>query len=891
MKLGLSLKVVATVVPLVFAPLAMLAGLSFYTLKHAEQIRTTEVLRVALQNLASDVRGEIETSGRNLDFFANANDVRVYAGTKDEARRYNLLQPGFIDYLKAIRRAYPAYEELRLILPDGYEDTRVAAPDLPNLSEDESGTPLFRALKAMEGDDYSEILIHPDAHELRLLQARRLYALDVANDTRGKRDAFEGYLVLSRNLDFVQRILAELNRNIAGELLVVDAAGRVLAARDRGQLGKLLPTASMQRLQRVQQAEPSEDELVAPVFGGLYAVAVLPESVLSESAVALARALSFTAGGAVVLSSGLLLLLLGRLVVRPVKALTTATIEIGAERPVGRLPLEREDEIGALAGALDAMRTTLLERRQGLLEQNQLLAERSIQLESARDAAQAANRAKSAFLATMSHEIRTPMNGVLGMTELLLGTPLQARQRSYATTILQSGQNLLAIINDILDFSKIEEGKLALTIMPFSLGALCESVVDALSASAYGRGIELVCDLEPALFAQVEGDQIRLRQVLNNLLGNAIKFTDRGEVVLRGRAVRDQPPRIQLEICDTGIGIAADVLPHIFDPFYQVDGSATRRHGGTGLGLAIVRQLVDAMGGRISVQSREGVGTVVLLELPFDCPPAPLPVARGLALVICDSAGHRQAIQTALEAGGFEVQQALAEADPEALRAGLSRPPSLLVVERTTLQSMRRAFGAEPAGPTIIVLKRRLNAGDDANTWSNHPRTVLELPLRRREIERLLDNLGVAPSPQGALPAATAAGGGSAALVAHADMISQLMLVEMLSVLGFKCTTVRSGEELLTRYEQSLLATGPAHFRWVFMDGHMPDLDLSRVVSLLRGMAGKHAPAVLVGLGAASHPGLREACLAAGLDDYLEMPCSRAVLQSLIDRAAPKVAT
>lgn len=885
MTFGLSLKVVAIIVPLVFAPLAVLAGLSFYQLKQSERIRTHEVMRVALRNLATDIRIEIEASNRNLKFFADANDVRKYAGTKDEARRYNLLQPGFIDYLKGIRRAYPAYEELRLILPDGYEDTRVAPTHLPNLTEDESGTPLFRALKGMTGDGYTAIALHPDARELRLLQAQQVYALDTSLGLGLAQAEVAAYLVISRDLQFVQKIVGELNRNISGELLVVDETGRVLATRDRNRLGKLLAEDALQRLQRAPDAA---DELTVQLLPNLFAIAILPDSSFSAPALALARALLTTAGLAMIVTSFLLSLLLGRLVVRPMKRLTAATVEIGNERPTGVLPTARDDEIGALARALEFMRKTLLERRQGLQEQNRLLEERGAQLEFARDAAQAANRAKSAFLATMSHEIRTPMNGVLGMTELLLGTSLQARQRSYATTILQSGQNLLSIINDILDFSKIEEGKLSLHIAPFSPGELCEELIDALGATAFGRSIELICDLEPALFTPVEGDQARLRQVLINLVGNAIKFTDRGEVILRGRAVRDQFPSVRFEIIDTGIGIPADVLLHIFEPFYQVDGTASRRHGGTGLGLAIVRQLLDAMGGKISLQSEEGAGTRVTVELPFDCPPLPLPAPRGLALVGCESSGQSAAVQALLEARGYEVQRIAVEEDLQARRAAVAVPPALMVVEKRFLQAMRREFGAEPAGPRAIVLKRRLDAGDDGNTWSNHPRNVLELPLRRREVEYLLGGLETA-SPACA-DAASARECRTRVLVADGDMINQLVLVEMLSILGLHCTTASTAEDMLKRLEQSLLGDAPTGFGWILLDGQLADMDAHRVVGLIKAMEQRHGLAVgaaLIGLGSAARAQERAHCLEAGMDDFLDRPCSQVALESLLARWRP----
>ena len=548
-------------------------------------------------------------------------------------------------------------------------------------------------------------------------------------------------------------------------------------------------------------------------------------------------------------------------------------------------------------GAVVGVYTVFFDTTERALAEQALIT-RGQELSVAIAAAENANAAKSEFLANMSHEIRTPMNGVLGLTELLLETPLNDQQRSFLETVRRSGEGLLTIINDILDFSKIEAGKLEMETLDFDLYQSVEDVVQLLAPRAHEKGLELLARVDERLPAALRGDPFRFRQVLTNLLVNALKFTERGEVVVEVALSDDE--RLHVTVRDTGIGISAQACKRLFAPFVQADSSTTRRFGGTGLGLAISHHLVEMMGGRIGVHSVEGQGSSFWFNLPLHvATSAPLVAHPGVltgrrAIVVDDNRTNAEILHRHAVAGGMRCtsvngpEQALA-CLREALRDGDPFDVAILDMKMPGMDGLRLATeiraDAGLRGMPMLLVSSLDAAGSVVRAREAGIGVCLSKPVRRQDLHRALaQSLGGAPACDLPIPLATPASRIRAhVLMAEDNGVNQVVARHMLQSLGCTVDIVVNGEEALHAVQAQAYAL-------VLMDCQMPVMDGYASTQAIRAWEqqdSKRNRLPIVALTANALAGDADTCRAAGMDDHLAKPYSRKQLGAMLARWLP----
>ncbi len=558
------------------------------------------------------------------------------------------------------------------------------------------------------------------------------------------------------------------------------------------------------------------------------------------------------------------------------------------------------DESGRVSGVI-GVSVDISQRRQdedalrALNEQLQASTAHAIEL--ARKAESSA-RAKSEFLANTSHEIRTPMNGVIGMTELLLQTRLASDQREFVETIRDSGEALLTVIDQILDFSKLEAGKMTVETIDFNLRNIMEEVADLLAPAAQRKGLEFTLSMEPATFAwQLRGDPGRLRQVLLNLVGNALKFTSSGDIGISAVVLRDDPGQatFRLAVSDTGIGIPHDRQEAIFESFTQADGSSTRRFGGTGLGLTISRQIVELMGGRISLTSEPGKGSTFSVELTLEkqvlagsALALPEHLRKAHVLVVDDNATNRRILREQLSSWGCSVveasggHQALAQlaADPTMSLVLMDLQMPVMDGETTTARMKRDHGKATP--PIVLLSSSGILKAEECQEKGFA--AALTKPVRQSQLyNTLVDILGRTaadrpPIEEDIVPAQEGAFLGLRVLLAEDNPINQKVAARMLERWHCQVTTVDDGFAAME-------AVKKVEYDIVLMDCHMPLLDGYETTAAIRQhevATGHHLP--IIAMTANALEGDRDQCLAAGMDDYVRKPVRPGTLLEVILR-------
>jgi len=626
---------------MIVLPLLGLGWIAYERLRIIAEKNSHEQMKTMLEQVALNIDSNLNTSQANVELFSSSNLIRNYM-LANEDERYGLLQLPLLKLFSSYHKTYPEYYEIRVLLSDGYEDTRYTEGVSPNVTEDENDTAYFKRLRDIDTPAYSTLFWNLDNEEYAFLIAQKLMFVDTGvDDSTEVEPSLRGYLAVTLRLDFIKHQAQNSRFGKAGFIFFTNEHGKILFDREDLKLPPVLPKALFSSLQKQINTESVLTlslEQQSILFKGkklhpqLFVFAAVPEQELLAESHFLGWIVTGIIILAIVLTLSLLFSVLNYLLIRPIHELSITSEKIG-RGDLGHLKegasgkekelLQSKDELGVLARSFNEMGLAILEKME-------TIEAYSLSMEEKNETLRQMDQLKDTFLANTSHELRTPLHGIIGLTESLIdgaAGPLPRIANDNLVMIVSSGKRLANLVNDVLDFSKMKNHDLQLKRKAVDVRSITD-VVFAISKPLIGlKPVNLINDL-PKDISLVDADEERLEQVLLNLVCNGIKFTNKGSVRVTAEVISEsrisaslcggeESQWLKINICDTGIGIPAEKLEKIFDPFEQVDGSTARMYGGTGLGLTVTKQLVELHGGELEVESTEGLGSVFSLTLPI----------------------------------------------------------------------------------------------------------------------------------------------------------------------------------------------------------------------------------------------------------------------------------
>ena len=621
--MNLQSKLVAVVVPLIVLPLMTLGIIAYIQLRDNTTNKALKDMSTLMDQIASNVKTKISTTQANVQLFANSEVLEKYLSTKDELDRYTLVQPSLLKLFYGYQKAYPDYYEIRLILPDGYEDTRSTINAIPNTTDNESNTWYFKKLQIHDDNTFTTLFLNPDNEKVSLLVANKILLRSTDQDPSLDKTKLHGYLLVSVKLDFLQELVDSNPIGKNGGIFFTNNRGQLLFKREfdnipyfeANDISRLLQTAATSDSIVLRNTSGNSPDNASVVYQGrninrdLVLFGRLPETELLSASRNLSTLVVITILLTILLTVTLMIVFLKKILITPITKLRNASKAIGEDHLFQPVDVHSDDEIGELAESFNIMSAQLKKSQDDLEKRNE-------ELMAAKDSAEKANNAKSSFLANMSHEIRTPLTAIIGFSESLLESDQSMSDRvDSIQTVIRSGKHLQQIINDILDLSKVEAEKLELEKIPLDLFELVADIHSLASLQADEKNLTCTLDYHFPLPDKIYCDPVRLKQILINLCSNAIKFTSEGGIRIEV-TFNTETDYLFFKVIDTGIGISTEHQKRLFTAFSQGDASTTRKYGGTGLGLYLSRQLANMLGGDIQMDSTVNIGSCFTLQIP-----------------------------------------------------------------------------------------------------------------------------------------------------------------------------------------------------------------------------------------------------------------------------------